>query len=80
MNRFSYLKVPEAPLVPEYGDCDVCGTKGCYPLRHEYLENDAQALSFARKISRDTTASPREVMLADWIVAELTKRKRKESR
>jgi hypothetical protein len=74
------ISQPTGPLVPEYGNCDVCGTKGCYPLRHEYLENDAQALRFARIVARDNTENGRARLLAEWVVAELTKRKHKESR
>lgn len=58
------------------GDCDVCGTKGCNPLRHDRLENDAQALRFARIVSRGRAETLRAQMLAEWIVAELPKRKR----
>lgn len=67
----------DAPLKPEYGECDICGIVGCYPLRHECLENDAQALRFARIISRDSSENPRARTLANWVVAELTARNRR---
>lgn len=68
------------PLKPEYGPCSICATVGCYPLRHDRLENDAQALSFARKILRDGTSDGRHTLLAGWIVREITKRGREGKR